>query len=142
MEEKLNRWKYMYEIYPEIMIQNLRYKISLRCGHLPPSSFIPKRLSHIELRDMYPNEHGNLYVLFDRDINDWSVYLIQRYGCNPLREDFNNLPYFIETSFSIHRDSQSGGKFTYKGRKYVIRQGERSGKYILVKGKKVYLSQL
>jgi hypothetical protein len=32
-----------------------------------------------------------------------------------------------------------GGKKTYKGRKYVIRTGSRGGKYILVKGNKVYI---
>lgn len=32
-----------------------------------------------------------------------------------------------------------GGKITYKGRSYVVRVGTRGGKYISVKGKKVYL---
>jgi hypothetical protein len=32
-----------------------------------------------------------------------------------------------------------GGKKTYKGRKYVIRKGSRGGKYILVKGTKIYV---
>jgi len=136
MEEKLNRWKYMYEIYPEIMIRHLRYKISLRCGHLPPSSFIPRFASHIQLKDMYPYESGNLNTLFAKDIDEFTLYLIQHYDCNALRKDFNNLPYFIESLFGIQGGSLDSGKFTYKGRQYVVRQGERSGKYILVKSKK------
>lgn len=32
-----------------------------------------------------------------------------------------------------------GGKTKYNGRSYVVRTGSRGGKYIIVKGKKVYL---
>jgi hypothetical protein len=32
-----------------------------------------------------------------------------------------------------------GGKAKYNGRSYVVRTGSRGGKYIIVKGKKVYL---
>lgn len=32
-----------------------------------------------------------------------------------------------------------GGKKTYKGRTYVVRIGKRGGKYITVKGKKIYV---
>jgi hypothetical protein len=37
--------------------------------------------------------------------------------------------------------SQDGGKAhkKYNGRSYIIRKGSRGGKYILVKGKKIYV---
>lgn len=38
-------------------------------------------------------------------------------------------------------NNAGGGKATktYAGRKYVVRTGKRGGRYILVKGKKIYL---
>jgi hypothetical protein len=44
------------------------------------------------------------------------------------------------TKLNLIKTTQTaGGKKTYKGRKYVIRKGSRGGKYILVKGTKIYV---
>ena len=144
MDIQLKRWENMYDLYPDIIIQNLRYKIHLKCSSLPPANLIPPSISYTVLKQMYPDENSNLYSLFTRDIDEWSITLIQHYNCHDLQNDINNLPYFIHELFLFQRDflTTGGGKFTYKGRKYVIRNGLRSGKYILVKNKKVYLSQL
>jgi hypothetical protein len=41
----------------------------------------------------------------------------------------------------LQTQSQEGGKphKKYNGRSYIIRKGSRGGKYILVKGKKIYV---
>lgn len=37
------------------------------------------------------------------------------------------------------QEQEGGGRYKYKNRNYVIRKGARGGKYIMVKGKKVYV---
>jgi len=111
------------------------------------------QITETELQQIYQNERYRLIDLFQYDIEMLYRYLYDYYGNEYLLTNLINIPalinYFLtrESDRFIqdttrNRGSQSGGKFTYKGRKYVIRQGERSGKYILVKGKKMYLSQI
>jgi hypothetical protein len=52
-------------------------------------------------------------------------------------------PYFAspQTTQNVSQSAVVGGaKVTYKGRKYIVRKGPQGGKFILVKGKKVYVS--
>lgn len=113
---------------------------------------IPPQVSNEELSQIYPNESSNLSQMFQDDM-DKIFSLIEPIKDDLSDEDLQEIPniinYILKEEYLIlerhnreDRQSQTGGKFTYKGRKYVIRQGDRSGKYILVKGKKVYLSQI
>lgn len=104
-----------------------------------------------ELRELYPDEHGDLVANFREDINIIVSALIREYGCLYFREHLNQLDLleFLEAFLQyLHQEylnntsNRGGAKYKYKGRSYVVRRGARCGKYILVKGKKVYLSQI
>jgi hypothetical protein len=153
--DQLQRLRHIYDEFPRVVISTLIGMVTHRCGRLARQANIPILA---DLQRMYPNHPGNLFNLLDLFHNDMGFLaeeLVRIYGCDELN---NNIAGFVDDYLNGDHDdngsslfsndssntrmSMEGGKFTYKGRKYVIRNGSRSGKYILVKNKKVYLSQI
>jgi hypothetical protein len=148
MEEQLNRWKSMYELYPEKITRLLQFNILSAHNGYSFLRDVPDHLLPESLNTFYPTVTDNqeLKNLFIQDIQALTEDLIQNFTLDYLYEHLYDLSKKIEELFKFNEGllefKMEGGKFTYKGRKYVIRNGLRSGKYILVKNKKVYLSQL
>jgi len=159
--DQVERWRHIYGLFPRIVTRKLVDMVGNTCGVMVRRPNIP---FPEQLQQMYPNQQGDLLALFQDDMTALADSLVRTYQCEDLTPHLNDrLSEFIdELLFEVldrgdndnndssilsndstqTRASMDGGKFTYKGRKYVIRQGERSGKYILVKRKKIYLSQI
>jgi len=151
--DKIQSWIDINNMFPDILQQYVLYLIDKECHQMPREDLFPPNITELQLKQIYPDKQTDLLEFFKEDMNDLVRDLIELYDCEILVKNLENIPQLIHKLLSFelmllnkrgreNRESQSGGKFTYKGRKYVIRDGERSGKYILVKNKKVYLSQI
>jgi hypothetical protein len=151
--EQIKQWRRINELFPQIVTNYMKYIIDEECYQMPREDKVLPIPTTEQLQQLYPDEHGDLLEFFKEDMSTLAHDLIERYDCDTLVKNLQDLPYLIRDLLDFElrlvteyitddRQSQTGGKFTYKGRKYVIRNGLRSGKYILVKNKKVYLSQI